>query len=113
MYDQDDPDTLITFRAGVRRETVYELARAMGQDTRLPVVLNVIVTALGGLSRNSKADLIQFLQGADRPEQAPQGAPRCTCGVFTMTATTANGVPPKHSDYCPMGQPWNASDQDR
>jgi hypothetical protein len=58
-----DPNTMTTFRGGLKRETAYELARALGQDARLPVVLGVIVTALGGLSREAQADVIQFLNG--------------------------------------------------
>lgn len=28
----------------------------------------------------------------------------CTCGVFTMTATTADGSVPQHAKDCPMGK---------
>lgn len=76
MNDQDEPHTETVFSGSLKKRTTYELLSALGYDrapSEMHALSTVLVTALGSLSREAKADLLQFL--AERPEQEPQGAP--------------------------------------
>lgn len=70
MSDQDDPHTKTLFRGTLQRRTCHELLITLGFDrspSEMGVLSTVLTTALGALSREAKADVVQFLA-------APQGA---------------------------------------
>jgi hypothetical protein len=83
VSDQDDPHTKTLFRASLQKRTCHELLIALGFD-RSPVEMGalstVLVTALGSLSREAKADVVQFLSA--RPEQEP--APKLLKGTVHL-----------------------------
>jgi hypothetical protein len=73
------------------KKVAVEVLEALGWDHDSPIARTVLVTALDGLSRDAKDDLIRFLSAR----------PMCACGAASDPDYT-NG---DHDDGCPAKMP--------